>query len=109
MEQKRILVESGLLLGEGVESLLSQAEDFEVFRTPFGDREALIRAIRRLHPDTVVMTKVDGLSEPIQVFQVIDDYPDLRVVIVNPYDNSVSIYQKRQVTINRVSDFSALI
>jgi len=109
MQPKRILVESGLLLVDGVVSLLSRQEGLQILETPVANHAELVRTIGLIKPDTVILEETSGLNNPQEIMQILCNFANLRVVIVREGVSQVQIYQKEQIAITDTTDLSQVV
>ena len=98
------------LLGEAIESILTMARNWQVIKMiDSPDVRVLTQAVEKFHPDIVIINQrscADGFLPPIQL---IEDFPELRVITVNPDNNVVEVYNKQEICIEEVSDLLCVL
>lgn len=107
--QRVLIVEHQLLLGAGVQSLLTGEADLDVIGISPADQLELVQEIRRFRPDVVVLDEVTYLANPTKLLVFLKNHPKLRVVVVSANDNLVCIYNKQQVLVTRATDLINII
>ena len=104
-----LIVENQTLLGAGVHSLLWEENGLELYGvSPHGQAE-LIQDIGRFQPDILVMDKSSHLVAPLNLLAALENHAQLQVVVVSADDNQVCIYDKRQLLVERATDFLDMI
>jgi DNA-binding NarL/FixJ family response regulator len=107
---KRVLIVTReLLLREGVESLLSREVDIKVHGTQFIDESTLAKEIDRYHPDVVILDERLEYTDLTNLFDLLIDYPRIRVMVVNVIDNKVNVYDKSEFELAHSYDFVSAI
>ncbi len=107
---KRVLiVTSELLLREGVESLLSREVDIKVHSTQFIDESTLAKEIDRYQPDVVILDERLEYTDLSNLFDLLIDYPRIRVMVVNVIDNKVNVYDKSEFEVAHSYDLVSAI
>lgn len=104
-----LVVETGTLLGAGVQNLLTRRSTLEVVGIAPEDEADLLRTIQQLQPNIIVL---DETTSPIRLPSLMDhlrDYPHVRVVAVNAEDVHAQILEKSQVQTTQVTDFLRFI
>jgi hypothetical protein len=98
------------LLGEAVESILTMARSWQVVKIMDSpDMRALSQAVEKIHPEIVIINQspcTDGFFPPIQL---IEAFPELRVITVNPDNNVVEVYNKQEIRIKEAADLLSII
>jgi len=102
---KRVLiVTSELLLSEGIESLLSHEDDIIVIGTQFTDESDLAKDIDHYQPDVVILDERLEYSDLTKLFDLLIDFPRIRMMVVNVIDNKVNVYDKSEFEISDSND-----
>jgi len=104
-----LVVETHILIGAGIHSILAVETDLEVTGISPGDQAELIHEIRRLRPDIVVLDEDSRLADPTDLLAWLEDYPKLRLVVISANDNRVCVYDKQQVLTSKASDLLDII
>jgi chemotaxis response regulator CheB len=103
-----LVVENRSVLGAAVQSLLAGQTGLEVVGVAPRDYAELIVEIWRARPNVVVLHKVMGLADS-SLFDFLQCFPKMRLVVVNENDNMARIYDKHQVMLTRAADLANLI
>jgi DNA-binding NarL/FixJ family response regulator len=98
------------LLNWSVMSFLSAQKDWEVISLlNEKDCAALILDAKTIHPDVIIIRHLNGDKNACQPAQILSNYPDITVITVNPNDNSMEIYNKKHICIQKTSDLISAI
>ena len=106
-----LVVESGSLLDEGVESLLIRETDMQVSGISYADDATFLQDVTHARPDVILLNE-DGPLDSARIFELLRDLPglaSLRVIIVRPDDNAIDLYERKQVIATQSDDLLALI
>ena len=96
MEIKVLLVDDHRLVREGLNSLLASYDNIKVVGQAADGREA-VRLAERLQPDVIVMDiAMEGLNGIEATRQIIDSWPNCRVVILSMHATSEYIHNSFQ-------------
>ena len=107
---KRVLiVTSELLLREGIASLLSREVDIDVMSTNYIDELTLNHEIDQYNPDVVILDERMEYTDLTYLFNLLIDYPKLRVMVLNVINNKVNIYDKAEIEVSRSYDLISAI
>lgn len=104
-----LVVENQLLLGAGIQKFLSDEADFEVIGSSPSDQLDLVREIRQLRPDVVFLDIDSRLADAIDLLNFLEDFPDLRVILVSTDHDRIQIYTRREVLIHHPTDLFGII
>jgi hypothetical protein len=106
-----VLLDGGTLLGAGLAEILAQDETLQVERISHVDMAGLLRVLNDRRPDVIVLTEESPLevTRLLDLMEVIPTNDRLRVIIVRHHDNTVDLYDKRQVKILQSQDVFKLI
>jgi DNA-binding NarL/FixJ family response regulator len=96
-KQQVLVVENQLLLGAGLQSLLANRTDLAVSGITPGDHEDLVREIRRIQPDVVLINEDSRLANPAELLVQLGNDPTLRVLAFNANDHLVRVYTRQEV------------
>lgn len=99
-----LLVTSELLLSEGIESLLSREVDLIVYSIQFEGETELADEIDHYQPDVVILDERLEYSDLTNLFDLLIDYPRIRMMVVNVIDNKVNVYDKSEFEILHSND-----
>jgi DNA-binding NarL/FixJ family response regulator len=106
-----LVVESGLLLDEGVESLLGQELDLQVSGITYADDASFLDDVSTLRPDVILLNEA-GPLDSLRILELLENIPtlaSLRVVTVRRDDNTIDMYERKRVVATHSSDFFDLI
>ena len=106
--QRVLLIASGSLLDEGVESLLKPEIDLQVSGITPTDETTLLEDIARVQPDVILLNEVEP-SDAARIFALLQGVPAVRMIVVRLNTNTVDVYQKQQVQGVKSNDLLALI
>jgi DNA-binding NarL/FixJ family response regulator len=113
MEQNRqairrvLIVQSGSLFDEGLESMLTQQTDFQVIGVHYSDDARFLLTMQREHPDVILLFE-DSPLEARRVFDLLEAAP-LRVITVRSGGNCLEMYERQAITAAQSQDLFALI
>ena len=106
MSNRRVLVlESDLLLGAGIRSLLSGQEQLDVSSVDETNCEKLTQTIREFRPDVIVLAEDRLALHRKLLTSCLQISPNLRTIVVNRNDNQVQIWDKRVIVVHELRDF----
>jgi putative lipoic acid-binding regulatory protein len=98
------------LLNWSVCSILSAAQDWEVINLVGGqDIDDLILEVKRSNPDAIVIHQRDSSRGTYLSTQILSNFQSMTVIIVNSDGNSMEVYSKKQICIQKVSDLISAI
>lgn len=98
------------LLGMAVESLLNAAHGWQVIKILGNpDLRVLAREVEKVHPKIVFITRSDGMDATPVPLDLVQDFPGLKIVVVNPENNRVEVYNRREFWIKETSDLLSII
>lgn len=104
-----LIIENQLLLGAGLQSLLSGETDLDVIGISPRNQLELVREIRQLQPDIVFLDKDSRLTDATDLLTFLENFPELRVVVINANDHLVRIYNKRETRLCQATDLLGII
>ncbi|MFQ5617188.1 MAG: hypothetical protein ACE5GO_12115 [Anaerolineales bacterium] len=108
--QQVLVVENDLLLGAGVEALLTREMDLNVLGITPKDEAALMVEIGAVQPQVVVLNEATRLMDPVNFLALFKKCPQLRmIVLVNASNNWVKIYNKQQVLLTQDTGLANII
>jgi DNA-binding NarL/FixJ family response regulator len=104
-----LVVETGSLLGAGVQNLLSRRSTLEVVGLVPKSEAELLQVIRQFRPRVIVLDETTSMIRLPSLMDHLRDYPQVRVVAVNAEHAYAQILEKSQVSTSRVTDFLMFI
>ena len=109
-QPKRIVVlESDFLLSAGVQSFLSSHENLDVIGIDTKDPEEIYREIMHIRPEVIILDERNRLISPNDLCERLKDLPSFRTVLMNNSDNQVQVFERNQVSIQKLGDFLAVL
>jgi DNA-binding NarL/FixJ family response regulator len=104
-----LIVENHLLLGAGIQDLLNGQTGLELIGVSPSHQEELVREIRRVRPDVVVIDEDSQLTDPTDLLASLKNHLTLRVVVLNTSDDVVRIYDSQEVSVTQTSQLINII
>jgi DNA-binding NarL/FixJ family response regulator len=107
---KRILViQSNHLLAAGILNLLNREMDLIVHDSSCDDEVSLLERIKDIKPAVLVMDESSHLTDHISFFSNLNDYPDLRVIVIAERKNLMHILEIQKLEVMRATDLITAI
>lgn len=109
LRKKIVVLESDQLINAGVLSFLAAQDSFDVTGLESSDPEQVYREIESFQPDVVI---IDQSSQSISVSQLMahfENIPHIRTIVLSVDNNQIQICDKRQIQIEKLSDFIAVL
>lgn len=104
-----LLGEEGILSWT-VESILNTRAGWCVVRV---DTQAgwcgLLRAIQDSGADVVILYHFDTAENARLALDLMGEYPDIKVIAVNPQENEMHVYSRQLVCVNQVADLISVV
>ncbi len=110
-ERKRrvLVVQGNSLMSSGVLRLLSDEAGLKVVGTHPADEGALLTKVARFRPDVVLLEAASPLTDPVRLLSLVQHYPALRVVVMNPDRDVAEMYDRTEVAMAEVANLLAVI
>ena len=96
------------LLSASILSLLAHQTDYDVFSGTFSTPEAL-KQLNGYKPDVFIIEKTQLAENITAVMELVDRFPELRLIVLGLDDNRVNIFEKQVVHVEQFSDFLAML
>lgn len=98
------------LLSWAVNFFLTARKDWEVlsFSSDLGI-DFLIRQVEDLRPDVVVVYQTKCVNSARMLMQLFYTRPELTMITVNPQENTMEVYNKKQILVEQVSDLISVV
>ena len=98
------------LLSWAVNFFLTARKDWEVlsFSSDLGI-DFLIRQGEDLRPDVVVVYQTKCVNSARMLMQLFYTRPELTMITVDPQENTMEVYNKKQILVKRVSDLISVV
>lgn len=98
------------LLSWSVNFFLAERKDWDVVNIPNKmGMDYLIRQVEALQPDVVVMYLRKQSNSTRVTMQLFYACPELTVILVNPQENTMEVYNKHQVPVMQVEDLISVV
>jgi hypothetical protein len=106
-----VMFDGGTLLGAGLVSMLTEDEALQVESIAYVDMTTLLRALEDRRPDVIVLTEESPLDATrlLDLLSVIRTNDWLRIIQIHHDDNTIDLYDKRQVMISQSQEVFKLI
>lgn len=104
-----LLVKSENLFAGGLASLIYQANEINLLNRTIKDLNQLIKEIRDLHPNILVLNKSLHFATSPSVLGLLSKFPDIRILVVDELKNIIHVYEKHEVEVNQSADLIGLI
>ena len=104
-----LVVTGNMLLGDALESLLAGAFALPVQRVMAASTDALLAATDHYQPEVIVLE--EGLIDDsaIHLLSQLPDYGNIRLILVDPRENQLYVYDRYQVFLTQAADLKVLI
>ena len=96
------------LLAQAIGSFLKDTEWYVVRVPNNGDVETLLREIRRLNPEVVILCGYKSEDSAIAL-HLIEERPSLKVVTLGLDSNHMQVYSKQNVLLREASDLLSIL
>ena len=102
--QKVVVLRGSSLMAQGIEALLRNSSSIDLTGIDLGEPDAWERL--RLSEPAVVVVEPDDLEQGKwgTLWRLLEEYPDLAIILVHPSEDSITVYRKHLVTINDSED-----
>lgn len=103
---KRVLVIcDGLIIGSGIESILSREDDLILMHNVLTTERALKKEIESFTPDVIIIDENLKIWDLSRLLSLLKRVPAVRLMILALNENRVQIFDKQDVLINQLADF----
>jgi hypothetical protein len=103
---KRVLVIcEGLLIGSGIESILSREDDLLLMHNVLTTEPALNKEIESFRPDVIIIDENLKIWDLSRLLSFLKRVPTVRLMILAVHENRVQIFDKQDVLISQLADF----
>jgi hypothetical protein len=98
------------LLAQAVEFFLKAEDTWQVIRISADQSvEDLFEQIKRIQPDVIILHTGNCAGNTSLAIQLLQDYPNLRVITTSLEDNQMQVYSKHSLMVRKVSDLLSII
>lgn len=110
MDQRKkiLLFESESLLTASILSLMAHQTNYDVLSGTFNTPDAL-KQLKDFIPDVFIIEKTWLAKNITLVMELVDRFPELRLIVLGVDDNRVNIFEKQIVHVEQFSDFLAML
>ena len=109
MTAKRIFVLSDhLMFAQGLESLLYPDEDFQIVGQE-ASTERGVEQVRSIQPDIVIIDRSGLFKNSLELEQILQAQPTMKVIGLSLNDNSLHVYKASQLTVRSVNDLRRVL
>lgn len=110
LARKRVLIiKNTNILGAAIESLLEGYCQHEIKTILLNDQQAIEKELALFHPDIVITDEKTVLKHLLGIADCLQTYPSLRLVILNPDNNKVQVFDKHQFQVQGIEDFLSVL
>ncbi len=106
-----LIVGTGSLFEQGVESLLAREANVQVSEIVHAREETFIQDVLRVQPDVIVFHEMGSFNSD-RIFELLKALPEmdtLRVIILRSANAAIDLYEKRTLTATQAQDFVNLV
>jgi chemotaxis response regulator CheB len=108
--KKAILWGHNDLLTKSMELFLTAGETWQVIKIPAVQGNAcLLEQTRQLQPDVIILYAENYVEDPPLPMQLIQQQPNLRVIIVSLEENQIQIYSRQSIIVREAADLLSII
>ncbi|MCA9975835.1 MAG: response regulator transcription factor [Anaerolineales bacterium] len=107
--QRVLVIDNRTIMGAGVETLLSNRINLQVIGTTPKDEADLVRNVWQFSPDVIILSHQSQITNPVRLLSLLNNYRSFRLIVVSEDDNTMEIYEKRQVTASHHSDLATAV
>jgi DNA-binding NarL/FixJ family response regulator len=107
--QRVLVIDNRSIMGAGVETLLSDTRHLQVIGTTPQDEDSLVNDVWQFSPDVIILSNQSRLTDPARLMTLLKSYRSFRLIVVSEDDNTMEVYEKRQMTARRRSDLATAV
>jgi DNA-binding NarL/FixJ family response regulator len=104
-----LIIQSENLLEAGLLTLLSSFEGIQVYGMRIEDLPTLPASLHNQQPDVLILDETVAQTHLESILPLLMSYPKVRTIVVSLSENSLSIYDKSQVSVKQISDFLTIL
>jgi len=98
------------LLTQAMEYFLKAEETWQVVRIPADQGpESLFDQVEKIHPDVIILHTGNCSNCTDLPLQLLQDYPNLRVITTSLEDNQMQVYSKQSIRLRKASDLLSIV
>jgi hypothetical protein len=98
------------LLGEAIESILTTTNNWLVIKIfDSQDVNLLAREVERMKPEIVIINQGHGVENFLPPTNLIESFPELKIITINPKNNLMEVYNKQTICIRGAFDLLSII
>ena len=107
--QRVLVIDNHSIMGAGVETLLANSEKLQVIGSTPQNEDDLVRDVWQFSPDVIILNHQSKLTNPVRLLSLLDNYRSFRLIVVSEDDNTMEVYEKRQITARHHSDLATAV
>lgn len=107
--QRVLIIDNRSIMGAGIEALLANSDQLQITGAVPQDENDLVRIIWQFSPDVIILNHQLQLTDPAHLLTLLKEYHSFRLIVVNEDDNTMEIYEKRQITTKHHSDLTTAV
>jgi hypothetical protein len=104
-----LMMTQNSLLGDALESILSQAINLHVYRVLSPNAEGFVQATNDYQPEVIILEEGILCDSSLALSNQWSTNGRLCIILVNPQVNQIYIHDKFRVTLTCAADFIALL
>lgn len=107
--ERVLVVQGGLLLSDGIVSLLTRESDLTVVNTHVNDEASLVDEIEKIQPSVLILPEKVQDAHLSQPFLLLKNCSILRVIVIDERKNLIQIFNKEEIEVARSVDLITAI
>jgi chemotaxis response regulator CheB len=107
--QRVLVIDNHTIMGAGVEALLSNSKNLQIIGTTPQTEDDLVQDVWQFSPDVIILNYQSEITDPVRLLSLLNHYRSFRLIVVSEDDNTMEIYEKRQVTASHRSDLATAV
>jgi hypothetical protein len=105
LSKKVLVLEADQVFGGAVVNLIANQDKLAVSSLRIKPHTDLLKELRKRSPDVVVVDDSIFPAISSSLFPLLQQFPDLKIVVVCTENNTMEVYTKHQLMISRSKDF----
>jgi hypothetical protein len=97
------------ILYAGIQTLLQDDVNIVLRKITTPDRVTLLEEIASFKPHTVIVAGLSPLIDLVEVKMILNELPQIRLIVVCVQDVHLHIFEKKQLTIHNSDDFGFIV
>lgn len=104
VRQRVLVATQEMLLGAGIESMLGRQKELALIGVIPNNTIELIGKINRIKPEVIILDQKMYTASVAELMACMNDRPEMRLVVVSDSENSIQIFNKRQLQVTQSMD-----